>query len=151
MLSNSGTGGTTNGGGIYGGGDFLLGQSFKYGVGVAYMQTNTTSGATAAMLPIVAKIRYYFIPAVYAGVNGGYALDMGTKVSGVTNTFIPVGGEIGYALDLGGVALDFGAQLTYTLSSSKVDVLGTTTTTSTTTRTTTSTANNTTNNTTRTR
>ena len=119
----------TNAGGIYGGADFLYGQAFKFGIGVAYSQTNTTSGATAANLPIVAKIRYYFVPSIFAGINGGYALDMSTAVTGVTNTIIPVGGEIGYALNFGGVGLDIGAQLTYYITSTKVEILGTSTTT----------------------
>lgn len=120
----------TNGGGLFGGADFLLGQSFKYGLGVSYFQTNTTSGATQAMLPIVAKVRYYFIPMIYAGINGGYGIDLGTKVTGVTNTLIPVGGELGLALDFGSVGLDIGAQFTYNITSTKVEVGSTSTTTS---------------------
>lgn len=110
---------TTNLGGIYGGGDFLMGKDFQYGLGVAYFQTSNLSGATSAILPITAKIRYFVMPSLYVGLNAGYALFIGTSVSGTTYTNIPVGGELGYQIDLDSMVLDLGAQVTYNISSTK--------------------------------
>ncbi|MBN8221149.1 MAG: hypothetical protein J0L53_09500 [Spirochaetes bacterium] len=108
----------TNAGGIYAGADVLFGQNFQYGLRAAYSQTNTTSGAGVSFIPITAQVRFFVIPkAIFIGAFAGYAIYTGVSISPATYTNIPVGGELGYQIDLGGVALDIGGQFTYNIGS----------------------------------
>jgi hypothetical protein len=110
---------TTDLGGLYGGADFLLGQRFQYGLGIAYMQTLKASGASAALVPITLRARYTLIPKIYVGLNAGYAFFVGQKSEGYSYLDIPLGAEAGYQFNLGAVFLDAGLQMTYTIASRK--------------------------------
>lgn len=126
LLSNSAPRGTTaNGGGFYVGLDFLMGKALQYGLGVAYMQTSTLSGATTAILPITAKLRYFVMTSLYVGGNVGYAVYLSTLAPGNSVTTVPIGAELGYSFDLGGSAVDFGLQGTLNLVTDSAGSLST--------------------------
>lgn len=108
-------------GGVAGGVEFLAGNEYiRAGIATSYISlfaaTSDTGVDTKALVPFEGVLNFYFF-GFYAGARAGYAVDVGSttipkKIYQKTNGTV-VGGQLGYQLEFGAVAIDIGVTVNF--------------------------------------